>query len=503
MVDLLPESAPLRITQSPAPLSAAGVDRCEHLLLLVPASAPASLWDELPYGSDVATLLPRVRRRTAVPAIRTRLANSSHTGVSVALVEDDGSPFKRLVTARRLVADGDAHNPASIALAIAGFDAETTRQLAEAVVAAALAASFELPSLKSGSEPGRRLRSLALLGLGRRLSLDRLRAEAEGNNLGRWLTALPPNELDSRRYLARITALAERHDWKLSFHDRAALRRRKAGAFLAVAQGGPDDHAGIVHLRYRPRGRGRPALALVGKGICFDTGGVNLKTAAHMQNMHDDMAGSAVALGVLLSLTLQGYRNNVDCWLAITENRIGPAAYQPMDVVTAADGTTIEVIHTDAEGRMVLADTLALAAREKPGVVIDYATLTGACVVALTSRYSGVFTNRAELHQPLIAAGSASGERVWPFPVDEDFDEALVSTIADVKQCSLDGGGDHILAARFLGRFVGERPWVHMDLAAARNKGGLGHVATDQTGFGVRFTLNLLHEQQLLDVASR
>jgi leucyl aminopeptidase len=219
-----------------------------------------------------------------------------------------------------------------------------------------------------------------------------------------------------------------------------------------------------------------------------------------MNGMHEDMQGSAVALGTLLALSRLKVKYPVDCWLALAQNHVGSRAYKPNDVVTACNGTTIEVKHTDAEGRMVLADTLALASKEKPHVMIDYATLTGACVYALSSRYSGAFSNRDSLHPSLTAAGRDSGERVWPFPLDKDFDEALKSDIADTLQCSLEGEADHILATRFLNRFVDEKiNWVHVDLAASNHKGGLAHIPTDTTGFGVRYTLNLLLQQSVLD----
>ena len=149
---------------------------------------------------------------------------------------------------------------------------------------------------------------------------------------------------------------------------------------------------------------------------------------------------------------------------------------------------------------MVLADTLALAARTRPRLMLDFATLTGACVYALTERMSGVFTNRQELAPQLTAAGRASGERVWNFPFDSDYDSDLESRTADILQCAVDGKGDHILAARFLNRFVpAELPWVHLDLAAAVRHGGLAHVTTDITGFGVRYALELLLKSRVLD----
>jgi len=162
------------------------------------------------------------------------------------------------------------------------------------------------------------------------------------------------------------------------------------------------------------------------------------------------------------------------------------------------------VIHTDAEGRMVLADTLALASREKPELIIDYATLTGACVMAVTERYSGVFTNRIAANGDLVRVGAQSGERVWPFPMDDDFDEMLKSDVADIKQCSAETEGDHILAARFLQRFVpSEIPWVHVDMSAGQHKGGLAHVPSEITGFGVAFTLELLRGTTPAELAKR
>jgi leucyl aminopeptidase len=214
-----------------------------------------------------------------------------------------------------------------------------------------------------------------------------------------------------------------------------------------------------------------------------------------MLDMHTDMAGSAVAVGVLAALTVSRYPGPVDAWLALAENRIGPDAYTQQDVVTAANGTTIQVTHTDAEGRMVLADTLALASRSRPACIVDFATLTGACVYALTERLSGVFTNRPALRELLEAAGTRSGERVWAFPMPADFDEDLDSPVADVVQCLIDGKGDHIYAARFLSRFVGAGiPWAHVDLSSAARSGGLAHVTAPLTGFGVRFAVALLSD---------
>ncbi|MGB6449843.1 MAG: hypothetical protein WBE92_03750, partial [Steroidobacteraceae bacterium] len=259
--------------------------------------------------------------------------------------------------------------------------------------------------------------------------------------------------------------------------------------------------AGIAHLAYRPgRRRGPPDVALVGKGILFDTGGTNLKPHRAMLDMHTDMAGSAVALATLAALSRLRAPLAADAWIAVTENSIGPRAYRPQEVVRAANGTTIQVIHTDAEGRMVLADALALAGRTRPRLMIDFGTLTGTCVYALTERMSGVFTNEPRLAETLAAAGRASGERVWNFPLDADYDSDLESKVADVLQCSPEAKGDHILAARFLSRFVPAGvPWVHMDLSSAVRSGGLGDIRTDVTGFGVRYALELILKTRVLD----
>ena len=187
---------------------------------------------------------------------------------------------------------------------------------------------------------------------------------------------------------------------------------------------------------------------------------------------------------------------NVDCWLAIAENHLSPQAYRQNEVVTALNGTTIEIVHTDAEGRMVLSDTLALAARGKPGLIVDFATLTGSMHVALGERYSGIFATSEALARQAVAAGSATGERVCAFPMDDDYEEALESEIADVKQCTMDGGADHILATRLLKRFTKGLPWIHMDLSAAKCKGGLGAITTDVNGFGVAWGVELLRRSK-------
>jgi leucyl aminopeptidase len=304
--------------------------------------------------------------------------------------------------------------------------------------------------------------------------------------------------LTPAHYRERVRELARARDWKIEEYDFKRLKRMGAGAFCAVAQGSGDKDAAIVHLSFRPKGAKR-RVALVGKGICFDTGGHNLKPAKHMAGMHEDMNGSAVALALLLAVEELRLPVAVDAWLAIAQNHLSPEAYKQNDVVTALDGTSIEIVHTDAEGRLVLADTLTLAARTKPDLLIDFATLTGSMTTALGNRYAGVFSSSDALAALAVGAGRQSGERVCVFPMDEDYESGLDSKVADIKQCTLEGAADHILAARFLKRFTLDRPWLHIDLSSANCSGGLGAVASDITGFGVAWGAGLL--AQWLEIA--
>jgi leucyl aminopeptidase len=478
----------------------AQVDKLRNLIILLADAAAPRSWSAFPYANIIRQRLKRGRGKQPSPTpFATDLPNDIGTHVTLATVKPDISPFELLTLARKLAEPHFTQQPSAIALCMPGLHPALALRVAEAVIAAVLAGAYALPHFKSKKDESRRLNTISVFGLQDKPDFHRTFAEATGNNLARYLTALPPNELTPTQYRERIAGLAKEHGWRMRFLDIKALQRENAGAFLAVCQGSPVADAGIVHLHYTPKPSSpKPAVALVGKGICFDTGGTNLKPPKNMYGMHEDMEGSAVALGTLLALSLLQVDFPVGCWLALAQNHIGPNAYKQNDVVSASNGVTIEIMHTDAEGRMVLADTLALASKEKPVLIIDYATLTGSCVHALGTRYSGAFTNRHELMPVITAAGQASGERMWPFPHDADYDADLDSSIADIKQCSLESGPDHIQAARFLDRFIEKDvPWIHIDLASGNHKGGLAHIPTDITAVGVRFTLSLLLDQQM------
>jgi leucyl aminopeptidase len=488
----LPDFSPLRVTVTTLPPTRATLDGLDHLLVVAARGDSRSL-ARLPHGKTLLPLLARATKNGDDLAT-SRAANARATGLTVgAFTATPG--YAALTWAAKAVRECLRDKPRTLGVAFVGLDDSTARIAAESLVAAASAAAFALPAFKSRTKAPRpaQLTSLRLFGPRSDFELASVRAQALGNNVARWFTALPPNVLTMAGYRRAIEALAKPRGIACRFFGERQLEKLGAGAFLAVARGNATRDAGILHLRYRPTGGSAARLALVGKGVIFDTGGTNLKTFTNMLDMHTDMQGSAVALGALLALAELQVPFGIDAWLAITENRLASNAYKSQDVVTALDGTTIQVIHTDAEGRMALADTLALAAREKPALIIDYATLTGTCVMALTERYSGTFSNRVAANALMIEVGAASGERVWPFPMDDDYDELLKSDVADIKQCSAENAGDHILGARFLSRFVPPSiPWIHLDLSAGQHKGGLAHVPTEITGFGVRLTVELL-----------
>lgn len=497
---LLSQTPEIRMTQRPGRVDSRTLDRVDQLLLILPKRPNAAVWGQVPHAKKLQALLKK-RDRGDIPALLARLSNKRQTFVVAATIAADACAFEQLSMARKLVAAATTEKAGCIGILVLGFSAPQQTALVNAACAAALAAGFELPQYKD-KPPTASVRSIRVLGIAEKLDLRRTNAEANGNNLARWLTAMPPNKLNAVNYADILKALAKQYGWQHKKYTTRELEKLGAGAFLAVAQGNDNDSASIVRLRYRPgASTATPELSLVGKGIIFDTGGTNLKPFTSMLDMHGDMQGSAVAIGTFLAITELELPIAVDCWLAITENRTGPNAYKSQDVVTALNGKTIQTIHTDAEGRMVLADTLTLASQEKPTLVIDYATLTGAVINAITTRYSGVFTNRPKWHPRLKRTGHECGERVWPFPIGSEFLEDLKSDVADLQQCSVKNSGDHILAGSFLAEFVEHNtPWVHVDLAASNSKGGLGHVPTEVTGFGVRYTMSLVLDEKILQV---
>ena len=476
--------AQLTVSQA-APARAAAA----HALVLLPKgrSVPA----DTPHRELLAATLKRRGMKAEELAKSPVTANAPDGTLTVwVMLDADKDTFAQQVQVRKALETLLGEHPTVLDIIVLGEGA-ARRRAAELAVYGAWVNGTPLPVHKQKDER-KPLRKINLFGLADRKAFDALRAQAMGNLLCRELTMLPPNELTPGGYRARVRKLARAQGWKFQEYEMKALRRMGAGAFVAVAQGSDPEDAAIVHLSYR-HPKAKRTVALVGKGICFDTGGHNLKPSRFMHNMHEDMNGSAVALGILLAASEQGLAVNIDCWLALAQNHISPKAYKQNDIIRALNGTMIEIIHTDAEGRMVLADTLTLASRAKPDLLMDFATLTGSMATALGARYSGIFGTRDALLQRAVEMGRQTGERLCAFPMDDDYEADLDSKVADIKQCSMAGEADHILATRFLKRFIeNDTPWLHMDLSASRCEGGLGIVAGDVSGFGVAWGLGML-----------
>ena len=476
-----------KLHQTPALFSDADAKRAKHVLVVLPPGAAGADLADVPYRDALQAALKR-RRKKLDELSKSPLSTEAGGALVSWLIDDPArSTFERQTAMRKALQTLLAEQPAQIAIALFGNSRASSAELA---IYTAWVNGVQLPVRKK-KDQAKALETVRLYGHRDAGGFADARARAEGNVLCRELTVLPPNDLTPGAYRSRLRKLANDEGWKIEEFDMKRLRRMGAGAFVAVAQGSDVDDAAIVRLTYRPRGATQ-TVALIGKGICFDTGGHNLKPAKYMAGMHEDMNGSAVALGILVAASRARTPVAIDCWLALAQNHISPRAYKQNDVVTALNGTTIEIVHTDAEGRMVLSDTLTLGAREKPDVMLSFATLTGSMHTALGDRYSGIFATTERLAKQALDASAVSGERVCLFPMDDDYDEALESPVADVKQCTLEGGADHILAARLLKRFTEERPWIHMDLSASSAKGGLGAVASDVTGFGVAWGCALL-----------
>ncbi len=308
------------------------------------------------------------------------------------------------------------------------------------------------------------------------------------------LVVEPANRLTTRRFADRVAAMAKAEGLEATVHGRAWLERHGFGALLAVG-GGAADPPRLVVLRW-PGTLPLPPVAFVGKGIVFDTGGISIKGAEGMEAMRADMAGAAACAGAMMALARRRSPAPAVAVLAIAENATGAAAYRPGDVLRTASGRTVEVIDTDAEGRLVLADALHHAiAAFAPRAVVDLATLTGAIVTALGHHRAGMFGRDAALLASVAAAGEAVGEPLWPMPIGARHMEDLRSDIADLKQCAPAGSGamggrmipDACHAAAFLSRFTGEVPWAHLDIAGvetADEPHALGPAGP--TGFGAR-----------------
>jgi leucyl aminopeptidase len=328
----------------------------------------------------------------------------------------------------------------------------------------------KLPLLKKGSDKGRIL--------------------AEATSLARDMVNEPANYMTPSS-MAKVAAdLAKTYRLELEVLERQEMRKLGMGALLGVTQGSRQPPKFIV-LRYKGGTSAKVDLALVGKGVTFDAGGISIKSAEGMVEMKGDMAGGAAVMAALSAIAQLKLRLNVAALIPCTENLPSGEALKPGDVLTAMNGKTIEVISTDAEGRLVLADALSYAAKLGARRIVDVATLTGACHVALGNDCSGVFGNNQELVDKLIAASAVAGELMWQLPMYEQAKEQSKSEVADIKNVGGRWGGA-ITAAHFLAEFVGDTPWVHLDIAGTSlAEKERGYTVKGATGVAVRTLANL------------
>ena len=295
-------------------------------------------------------------------------------------------------------------------------------------------------------------------------------AIAHGMSLTKNLGNLAPN-ICTPSYLAdQAKELGKSYKLKVTILDKKDMEKQKMGALLAVARGSHQPPKLIV-MEYQGKGKKEKPIVLVGKGVTFDTGGISLKPAAEMDEMKYDMSGAASVLGTIKAVAEMNLPINVVGIIPATENMPGGSATKPGDVVTSMSGQTIEVLNTDAEGRLILCDALTYAERYEPKVVIDIATLTGACVIALGNIATGLMSNDEELAQELITAGEQSADRVWQLPLWDDYQELLKSNFADMANIGGRAGGT-ITAACFLSRFTKKYQWAHLDIAGTAWKSG-------------------------------
>ncbi|MEK7401248.1 MAG: leucyl aminopeptidase [Gemmatimonadota bacterium] len=308
-------------------------------------------------------------------------------------------------------------------------------------------------------------------------------ALGEGHTLARRLAMLPGN-VCTPDYLADTARdIAKRHGLSVTVLGRAEMEQEKMGSFLSVAQGTPQEPR-LITLEYK-KGGNKPVVALVGKGLCFDTGGISIKPAQGMEMMKFDMCGAAGVLGAMEAIARLQLPVNVVGLVGSTTNMPSGTAVKPGDVVKASNGKSIEIINTDAEGRLVLADVLVYAKRFSPAVVIDAATLTGACVIALGHSATGVMGNDDKLVQEVVDAGRRASEPGWPLPLWDEYKPLIKSDIADVKNSGGRPAGT-ITAALFLKEFVDGFLWVHLDIAGtAYSESDLGTVPAGPTGVPV------------------
>jgi leucyl aminopeptidase len=375
-----------------------------------------------------------------------------------------------------------------VAVAMTPGSAEQVRAVAEGF----LLARYSFTRYRSSNDapsPAKLVLAVARGDARLQRAIDEAQIGAGATCLARDLVNTPAGELTPTVLAAKARALAG-SGLRVRVHQGGALRRLGMGALLGVAQGSAEEPC-FIECVFRPRGRVRRSVALVGKGITFDSGGLSLKTAQAMQTQKRDMAGGAVVLAVMSTLPALKPPVEVRGYVPSTENMPGGRAIKPGDVLRAFNGKTIEVLNTDAEGRLVLADALSYAASRNPDLILDFATLTGAVNTALGPRYAAIMGTDRDLVGACIAAGKEVDEKLWELPLAVEYRRDLDSTVADLKNVG-EGPAGTIIGGLFLREFAGDVPWAHVDFSSTVMTEGHAAHPKGATGFGVRTLLRFL-----------
>ena len=377
------------------------------------------------------------------------------------------------------------------AVSLAGFDALAPEAVAQAAAEGAALAAWRFMELKApdAARPVTTVRAADLVGRGEAEAYSRGTmtgaAIARGENLARTLQSRPGNVATPSHLAEEAVRAGQSLDMKVQVYDEARMAEEGMHAILAVSQGS-EEEARFIVMHHEGGTEGEPPLILVGKGLTFDAGGISLKPPAGMEQMKFDMSGGAAVIGAMQAIAELGVRANVIGIVPSSENLPSGTAIKPGDVIRTLAGKTVEVINTDAEGRLILADALAFGARLKPAAMVDCATLTGSVVIALGHHAAAVLGTDDGLVRELVQAGEASGERCWQLPLWDEYRKQLDSETADLQNVGGRPGGT-ITAAAFLKEFVGDAPWAHLDIAGtAYGDGELSYQRKGGYGFPTR-----------------
>lgn len=374
---------------------------------------------------------------------------------------------------------------------------ESPEDAAGALVEGALLAGYQFDKYRSNAKAHAEIKTFTLFGSGLRLSaplkraIDSAEIAAAGVFLARDLVNEPPSVATARFLGEQAQQHCRGRGLSTEVWDKRKIASMKMAGLLAVNRGSHEEPR-FIKIHYKPTGRPKKKVVLVGKGITFDSGGLSLKPSKSMETMKLDMAGGAAVIAAMSCLPKLGLDVEVTGYVPTTDNLPGHNAQKPGDIIRYRNGKSIEVLNTDAEGRLILADALALGAEQKPDYMINLATLTGACMVALGTQVGGLFSNDQSLADSLLRSAGEAGEKLWQMPLVKEYKEMIKSSVADMKNIGGSHGGA-ITAALILQEFVGQVRWAHLDIAGpafAENDNAFG--PKGGTGFGVRTLLNFL-----------